>query len=53
MWDVFSLPDPCNKDKQMRSSSKSVYIYLGIREKPHKSLQKDSKAYQYVVQNLT
>ena len=53
MWDVFSLPDPRNKEKNWylllhKSIFPLEYVKLHV-----KSLQKGSEADQYVVQNLT
>ena len=53
MWDVFSLPDPRNKEKRWyillhKSIFPLEYVKLHVQ-----SLLKGSEADQYVVKNLT
>ena len=53
MWDVFSLPDPRNKEKRwdlLLHQSRFPLDYVKIHVQ---SLLKSSEADQYVVQNLS
>ena len=53
MWDVFSVPDPCNKEKRwdiLIHQSRFPLDYLKIHVQ---SLLKGSEEDQYVVQNFT
>ena len=53
MWDFFSLPYTHNKDKKWDILlNKSIFNWDYIKHHV-KSLQKDSKAVKYMVQNLT
>ena len=53
MWDAFSLPYLHNKDKNRDLLLNRYRFTLGYVKRRVKSLQKDSKADQYLVQNLT
>ena len=53
MWDVFSLPDPCNKEKKwdiLLHQSRFTFEYVKCHVQ---SLQKGSEADYYVVRKLT
>ena len=53
MWDVFSLPDPHNKEENLDILLNQSIFPLGYVKRHVQSLQKFSEADQYVVQNLT
>ena len=53
MWIVFSLPDPRNKEKRWDLLLHQYIFPLEYVKRHVQSLQKDSEADQYVVQNLT
>ena len=53
MWDVFSFPDPHNKEKKWDLLLYQYQFYLDYAKSHIKNFQKVSKAYQYVLQNLT
>ena len=52
MWDVFDLPDPCNKEKKWDLLLNHSIFSLEYAKRHVQSLQKGSEADQYVVQNL-
>ena len=52
MWDVFSLPDPRNKEKNWDLLLHQFRFPLECMKLHIQSLQKGSEADQYVVQNL-
>ena len=53
MWDVFSLPDPRNKEKRWDILLHQSRFPLEYVKRHVQCLQKGSEADQYVVQNLT
>ena len=53
MWDVFSLPDPRNKEKRWDILLHQSRFPLDYIKSHVQSLLKVSEADQYVVQNLT
>ena len=53
IWDVFSLPDPCNKDKKWDLILHKYQFPLEYTKNHVKILHKGYKAGHYVVQNLT
>ena len=53
MWDVFSLPDPRNKEKRWDLLLHQSRFPLDYVKSHVQSLLKGSEADQYVVQNLT
>ena len=53
MWDVFSLPDPHNKEKRWDILLHQSRIPLDYVKRHVQILLKGSEADQYVVQNLT
>ena len=53
LWDVFYLPDPCNKEKMWDLLLNQSRFPLEYVKRHVQSLQKGSEEYQYVVQNLT
>ena len=53
MWDVFSLPDPRNKEKKWDIILRQSIFALEYVKRHVQSLNKVSEADQYVVQNLT
>ena len=53
MWDVFSLPDPRNKEKRRGLLMRQSRFPLEYVKGHVQSLLKGSEADQYVVQNLT
>ena len=53
MWDVFSLPDPRNKEKRWYLLLRQSIFTLEYVKGHVQSLLKGSEAYQYVIQNLT
>ena len=53
MWDVFSLPEPRNKDKRWDLLLHQSIFTLEYVKDYVQSLLKGSEAYQYVVQNFT
>ena len=53
MWDVFSLPDPRNKEKRWDLLLHQSRFPLDYGKSHVQSLLKGSEADQYVVQNLT
>ena len=53
MWDVFSLPDPCNKEKRWDLLLHQSRFTLDYVKSHVQILLKGSEADQYVVQNLT
>ena len=53
MCDVFSLPDPRNKEKKWDIILHQSRFSLDYVKRHAQSLHKGSEAYQYVVQNLT
>ena len=53
MWDVFSLPDPRNKEKRWDILLHQSRFPLDYVKRHVQSLLKGSEADQYVVQNLT
>ena len=53
MWDVFSLPDPRNKEKRWGLLLQQSRFPLDYVKSHVQSLMKGSEADQYVVQNLT
>ena len=53
MWDVFSLPDPHNKEKRWDILLCRYIFHLEYVKDHVQSLLKGSEADQYVVQNLT
>ena len=52
MWDVFSLPDPRNKEKRWDLLLPKSIFTLEYEKIHVKILQKGPEADQYVVQNL-
>ena len=53
MWDIFSLPDPRNKEKECNLIIHQSIFPLDYVKSHVQSLLKGSEAGQYVVQNLT
>ena len=53
MWDVFSLPDPRNKEKRWDLLLHQSIFPLDCVKSHVQNLLKDSEADQYVLQNLT
>ena len=53
MWDAFYLPDPRNKEKKWVLILHQSRFSLDYVKRHVQSLQKGSRTYQYVVQNLT
>ena len=53
MWDLFSLPDPLNKEKKWYILLHWSIFTLGYVKRHVQSLQKGSEADRYVVHNLT
>ena len=53
MWDVFSFPDPRNKDEKWDLLLHKYIFPLDYLKLHVKSIKKDSETYQYVVQKLT
>ena len=53
MWDVFSLPDPRNKEKKWDLLPNQSRFTLDCVKRHIQSLQKVSEEDQYLVQNLT
>ena len=53
MWDVFFITDPQNKEKEWDLLLHQSIFLLKYVKRHVQSLQKDSEADQYVVQNLT